>query len=224
MAVPGIRVRPILRRLRHSPLFTFLTLLTLAIGIGANTAIFSVIGAVLLKPLPYPEADRLVGVWHTARGLHMRLLNSNPASYFTYREEGRAFAENGLWTTNPMTVTGLAESEQVPGLQVTAGVLPLLGTKPFLGRLFSAQDDTPGSPLTAILSYGYWKDRLGGDPAIIGRTILADSRQREIIGVLPRDFRFLDMPASLIVPLRLNRGEVHLGNFSYVGIARLRPG
>src|SRR5690348_16879546 len=97
MALSSTGLRPVLRRLRRSPMFTLMTLLTLAVGIGANTAIFSVVNGVLLKPLPYPEPDRLVGVWHTAPGLNIQQLNSSPASYFTYREEGRSFQENGLW-------------------------------------------------------------------------------------------------------------------------------
>src|SRR3954470_10167472 len=103
-----------MRRLGRAPLFTFLTLLTLAIGIGANTAIFSVINSVLLKPLPYPDPDRLAGVWHSAPGLNIPLLNSSPATYFTHREEGRTFQDTGLWTTSSITITGKAEPEQVP--------------------------------------------------------------------------------------------------------------
>lgn len=224
MAFSRNGIRPVFRRLRRSPLFTFLTLLTLAIGIGANTAIFSVINAVLLKPLPYPDSDRLVGIWHTAPGLNIKQLVSAPANYFTYREEGRSFEHVGLWNTSSFTVTGLAEPEQVPGLAMTVEVLPILGAKPFLGRSFTQNDDSPGSPLTVILSYGYWRDRFGADASIIGRTIMADSRPREVIGVLPRDFRFLDKKVSLIVPLRLDRSQVFLGNFSYLGIAKLRPG
>ena len=149
MAFSSIDIRPILRRLRRDPLFTMVTLLTLAIGIGANTAIFSVVRGVLLEPLPYPDPDRLVGVWHTAPGFNTQQLVSSPASYFTYREENRSFTDNGMWTTNSMSITGLAEPEQVPGLAVTVGVLPILGVRPFLGRPFSAQDDSPGAPLTA---------------------------------------------------------------------------
>src|SRR5438270_1042944 len=118
-----------------------------------------------------------------------------------------------------MTVTGKAEPEQVPSLQVTGGVLPILGAKLAMGRGFTAQDDAPGGPLTVILSHGYWKDRLGGDTAVLGRTIMADSRPREVIGVLAPDFRFLDTKASLVVPLQLDRTRAFLGNFSYLGIA-----
>ena len=188
------------------------------------STLFSVISAVLLKPLPYPDPDRLVAVWHAAPGLNINLMSSAPFTYFTYREECRSFEETGLWAPGSMSVTGLAEPEQVPGLQVTVGVLPLLGVKPFLGRLFTPRDDSPGSPLTAILSYGYWKNRFGGDSSILGRTIMADSQPREVIGVLPRDFRFLDFDPSLFVPLRLDRSQVRLGNFSFMGIARLRAG
>jgi predicted permease len=215
---------PVFRRLARTPLFTGLTIATLPIGIGANTAIFSVINGVLLQPLPYPESGRLIGVWHTAPGLNIPRLVSSPAHYFTYREEGRAFTGVGLWTTNAITITGTAEPERVPGLLVTDGVLGILMAQPLLGRLFTREDDLPGRPLTAILSYDYWQSHFGGDPAAVGRTIIADSRPRQIIGVLPRRFRFLDTRVSVIVPLQLNRADVFLGNYSYLGIARLRPG
>jgi putative ABC transport system permease protein len=216
--------RPVVRRLGRAPLFTFLTLLTLAIGIGANTAIFSIIDGVLLKPLPYPDPDRLVGVWHSAPGLGIPQLVSSPSTYLTYREQGRAFEDTGLWTTASITVTGKAEPEQVPSLVVTAGVLPILGATPAIGRGFTAHDDAPGSPLTVILTHGYWKDRFGGDTSVLGRTIMADSRPREVIGVLSSNFRFLDLKVSMVVPLQLEPSRVYLGNFSYVGIARLRRG
>jgi predicted permease len=205
-------------------LFTFLTLLTLAIGIGANAAIFSVIDGVLLKPLPYPDPDRLIAVWHTAPGMNVAQLSSSPATYFTYREESRTFQQTGLWTGTSVTITGRTEPEQARGISVTEDVLPLLGIQPALGRWFTHADDSPGSPLTIILTHGYWKDRFGGDPSIIGRTIIADSQPREVIGVLPANFRFMDLKLSVILPLRLDRSRVFVGNFSFRGIARLRPG
>ena len=147
------------RLLRKHPGFTAVALLTLALAIGANTAIFSVLDGVLLKPLPYPHAEELVGVWHTAPGVNITDLNSAPFLYFTYREEGRTFVDIGLWTERSASVPGLAEPERVTVLRVTDGVLPLLGVPPLLGRVFSRQDDQAGSPPTVLLCHGYWQLR-----------------------------------------------------------------
>lgn len=125
------------RRLLHAPLFTSVTLLTLAIGIGANTAIFSVVYGVLLKPLPFAEPERLVAMWHKAPGLGIDKLNQSPATYLTIRDDGRVFQDIGIWQTDAMSITGRGEPERVQGLQVTDGVLPLLGVVPVKGRLFS---------------------------------------------------------------------------------------
>lgn len=217
-------MKQILRRLIHSPLFTVLTLLTLAIGIGANSAIFSVIEGVLLKPLPYPEPDRLVGVWLKAPGLNLEEVNASPSMYFIYSEQSRTFEQMGVWGYGSVSVTGTAEPEQVDTVRVTPEILPIMGAQPVLGRLFNKTDDTPGTPETVILTHGYWQRRLGGDMSVIGRRLTLDGQPTEVIAVLPEGFRFMDTQAQMIVPLRLNRSEVRLGNFSYRGIARLKPG
>ena len=212
------------RRLLRSPMFTTMTLVTLAVGIGANTAIFSVVSAVLLKPLPYQEADRLVGVWESAPGIGFPEINSSPATYFTFREESRTFEDIGLWRIDSVTVTGIGEPERVDSLEVTDGTLPILGLQSILGRWFSRKDDTPGTPETAMLSYGYWQRRFGADRSVIGRRIVVDSVAREVIGVLPKGFRFMDRPFDVVLPFRFDRSKVFVGNFSYQGLARLKPG
>ena len=213
-----------MRRLSRSPLFTAATLITLAIGIGANTAIFSVLNGVLIKPLPFAEPDRLVAVWQTAAGLSLPEVNASPATYYTYREENRTFEDIGLWRGDSATVTGVAEPEHVDSMSVTDGVLPILGVQPVLGRWFTRKDDTPGSPKTAVLSYGYWQRRFGADPSVIGRRLLIDGEAREVIGILPADFRFMYLRPAIVVPLQFNRAEVFIGNFSYQAVARLKPG
>ena len=220
----GQQLKHVFRRLMRSPMFTAITLATLAIGIGANTAIFSVIEGVLLKPLPYPRPEELVGVWHTAKGLNIDELNIAPSLYFTYREQGRTFQEIGIWRGGTASVTGLVEPEQVDILEVTDGTLPALGIQPILGRWFSRQDDSPKSPETVLLTYGYWQTRFGGDRSVIGRRIIVDGQAREIIGVMPQSFRFLDLKPALITPLQFDRAAVVLGNFSYEALARLKPG
>ena len=219
-----MRLNQILRSLARNPLFTGVAVLTLATGIGANTAIFSVIEGVLLKPLPYPRSHELVALDHAAPGVNIQRAGAAPFLYFTYREEGRAFQDVGLWSTGTVSVTGLAEPEEVRTLFVTDGILSMLGVQPKLGRLFSRTDDAPGSPETVVLTSGYWRSKFGADSSAIGRTLMLDSRPREIIGVLPDTFRFLDRNVSLVVPYQFDRSKVFLGQFSYSAIARLKPG
>ncbi len=223
MSFPA-EARYIARRLLRSPIFTATTILTLALGVGATTAIFSLVWAVLFKPLPYPEPDRLAGVWHTAPGLGIRELNASPATYFTYREEGKTFEDIALYSSGAVNLTGIAEPERVPALYVTDGFLPLLRVQPLLGRRFTLADDTPGTPETVMLTHGYWREKYGGDRLVIGRTIQINGQPREVIGVLPEGFSFLDISFSFLLPQRFRRSEVFVGNFSYEAVARLKPG
>ena len=217
-------MKPILRRLARAPMFTVITLITLAIGIGANTAIFSVLNGVLLKPLPYPDPDRLVGVWETAHLQGMQEVNASPATYFTFREESRTFQDIGLWRYDSVNITGTGEPEQIDALDITDGLLPILGGQPIRGRWFAHKDDSLGSPKTVILAYGYWQRKFGGDPSVVGRRIVVDGEASEIIGILPPGFRFMNSTAALIEPLQLDRAKVFIGNFSYRAVARLKPG
>ena len=212
------------RRLRGSPGFTAVSVLTLALGIGAGAAIFSVIDGVLLKPLPYPHSERLVALRHTAPGINIADLNIAPSLYFTYREENRVFQDIGMWSGDTTSVTSLAEPGEVPCLVVTNRFLPLLGVEPALGRAFAASDDDPGSERTVMLSDGYWKSRFGGDRSVIGRRVMLDGNAYNVIGVLPPSFQFLNTEVSLLLPLRIHRAEVRLFNFCCQGIARLKPG
>ena len=213
----------VLRRLLHSPGFTAATLMTLAIGIGANTAVFSVVNGILLKPLPYPEPERLVGLWHSAAGLNIKELNMCPTLYFTYSDEGRTFEQVGGFRTGLVFVTRTGRPEQVRGLFVTHEVLPMLGVQPATGRLFGAKDTVQGNPKTAIVSWGFRQSHFG-DSSPVGRHVVVDGEDREIVGVLPRNFRFADQQPGMVLPLQYNRAKLVLGNFGLRGIARLRPG
>jgi predicted permease len=219
-----MRFRYVLRRLRKSPMFTITTVVTLAIGIGANAAIFSVIEGILLKPLPYTDPDRLISIDHDAPGVNIHQAGIAPFLYFTYREQSHTLADVGMFQSDNVSITGLAEPERLRSVSLTDGVLPMLGVRPALGRLFSRQDDLPGSPATALLSYGYWQRRFGGSASAVGRRILADGNAVEIVGVLPASFRFMDRDVDLFRPLQYDRAQTHLGNFSFAGIARLKPG
>ena len=217
-------IRQVVRRLMRSPMFTTVTLLTIAIGVGANSAVFSVVNGVLLKPLPYPDPGALISVSQAAPPLGIRDLSASPSDYFTFREENRTFQQFGVWTGGSAAVTGQAVPEQVRCLYVTEGTLNALGVQPAAGRWFTLSDDTPGSAETAILTYGYWQRKFGGNPAAVGGQLIVDGKLTGVAGVMPQSFRFLDEKPDLILPMRLDRPKVHLGNFSYRGIARLKPG
>jgi predicted permease len=216
--------RHALRRMRRAPTFTAAVIVTLALGIGANTAIFGVIDSILIRPLAYPRAEALVSVSHTVAGMPgVATAPCSPSMYFTYREENRIFEQFGVWSSRGASVTGVADPEMSPTLFVTNGVLDAVGVKPLLGRWFSQTDDTPGSPETVMLTYGYWQRRFGGDPSIVGRTLTIDSRPRTVIGVMPEAFHFQRAP-ELILPQRFERNIQFLANFQYQGIGRLKPG
>ena len=217
-------VRFAARRLRRSPAFTAVCVLTLAVGIGANSAIFSVINGILLKPLPYHNPDELIDLNHTAPGVNFPDANPAPFLYFTYREQGRSFQSLGLYVAGTAGVKGFAGVEEVPCLAMTSEILPMLGIKPALGRWFSEKDDAPGSAPTMVLMQGWWQQRFGGDRSVIGRHITVDGTSREVIGVMPANFRFLDQDAAFLLPLQLDRNKAVLGQFSFPGIARLKPG
>src|SRR5512145_169583 len=219
-----IRIRRIARRLVRTPLFTSVAILTLGLGIGANAAIFSVVHGVLLKPLPFAEPDTLVGVWHSAPGLGFPVMNQSPATYLTYREEGRSFDDIGMWDNTSVTVTGAGEPERIDALLVTDGTLGVLRVEPFMGRRFTADDDSPKTPERVMLAHAYWQRKFGSDPGVVGRQVTVDGRPREIIGVLPPGFKFLNNNAQLLLPFRFNRAEVFVGNFSYQAVARLKAG
>jgi predicted permease len=225
MAPMRAQFKQILRRLRRAPMFTAVTMITLAAGIGANTAVFSVLEGVLLKPLPYPDSDRLAAVQLTAPGINVKDFDLSPSHYFVFRDQSAVFQDIGLYQTDSDSVTSEAEPERVKALIVTDGTLPILGIQPMLGRVFNKADDTPGAPDTVVLTYGYWRRKWSGDTSVIGKTITVDGKPREIIGVMPKQFHFLDRAdPGLITPMQLDRDKTKLGNFSYNGVARLKPG
>jgi predicted permease len=217
-------MRHALRRLLRSPAFSLTALITIGAAIGANALIFSIVNGVVLRPLPFADPERLVGVWHVAPGLGMPgPMNQGPTTYFTYREN-KVFDDIGMWDNTAVTVTGRGEPERVDGLLVTDGTLPIVGVRPALGRTFTPADDSPGSAETVMVSHDYWRRVLGGNASAVGQSIEIDGRPREIIGVLPEGFRFLRYNPAVVMPLRFNRQEVFIGNFSFQAVARLKPG
>jgi predicted permease len=218
-----------LRRLRKSPGFGVTVLLTLAIGIGANTAVFSVVHSVLLKPLPYPDSDRLVSLSLNAPGAaglssFQTGLPLSPSMYFALSENNRTFQALGVWINGKSNVTGLARPEEVNTIFITDGVLEALGVPPAAGRELIAADQVPHGPMNVMLSYGYWQRRFGGDPAALGRAIVIDSQARTIVGVMPRGFRIIDQDFDILAPFAFERNKQPLAGFGLHGLGRLKAG
>jgi predicted permease len=217
------------RRLGKSRGFAATVLLTLAIGIGANTAVFSVVNSVLRKPLPYPDSERLVALWLNAPGAgglanFSSGLQLSASMFFTFSEHNRTFQSLGIWTSRTANVTGVAQPEEVHTALVSDGVLQTLEVPAMLGRWLSSVDQDPRGAKRIMLSYGYWQRRFGGDRGVIGRTIQVDSQARQIVGVMPRGFRLVDQDFDLLAPLALDRNHQKLAGFGYNGVARLKPG
>ena len=222
-------LRYAVRTLRQNPTFTGAALLTLAIGIGANTAVFSVVNSVLLNPLPYPKSEQLVAIWQKAPGAPGLAdvsgdLRSSVSLYFAYSENNHSFQSMGIWFPTTLTVTGIAQPEEVRALLICDGTLQTLGVPSVLGRWILSEDQKPGGPTRIMLGYGYWQRRFGGDPSVIGRTITVNSRSWEIIGVMPAGFKIGDTAGDLIVPARPDRNGLTLAGFGWQGVARLKPG
>ncbi|HEX5050038.1 MAG TPA: ABC transporter permease, partial [Gammaproteobacteria bacterium] len=226
------------RELRHAvrgalrrPAYTLAAVLTLALGLGATTAIFSVVNTVLLKPLPYPNAERLVAISHVARNQGDGRIDVVSSMYLTYRKESRTLRNIGLYGNGGQSVTGVGEPEQARALFVTHEVLLALGVQPALGRLFTEADDTPpiqgADPI--IITYGYWQRKFGGDPDVIGRAMTVDARPSQVVGVMPAGFRFLDMApdAEIILTIKTAPLGAVLGNSAFAAqraLAELAPG
>jgi predicted permease len=217
-------VRSVLRLARKQPFFTAAVVLMLALGLGASTAIFSVVYGVLLKPLPFPESERIVQVWGSLPSRQLTQLALTEANFWDMRDWNRAFEELGVLRNTSFTLTGEGMApERVTGATVSVGFFRALAVQPVAGRLFSPGEDDPGAPRErAILSNRFWRQRFGGDPAIVGRTILLDSRPYAVVGVLPAGTPWLDA-AELFVPF-LRRADANRGSWEFVGIGRIRNG
>jgi putative ABC transport system permease protein len=213
-----------LRRLFKSPAFALTAIITVGAAIGANALIFSVVNGVILKPLPYADPSTLVGAWLTAPGVMQGPLQQSAGTYFMLRENAQSFEDIGLWQTSSATITGRGEPEQVETLYVTDATLPLLRIKPALGRLFTREDDLPNGPSVVIISHRYWQRAFGGSPSAIGQTLMFNGAAREVVGVLPEDFRFLRADPQVVHPQKIDRKTIHAAGFNYQGIARLKPG
>jgi putative ABC transport system permease protein len=209
------------RTVWKQPAFTAAAVLTLALGIGATTAIFSVVYGVLLKPLPFDEPESLVTVRQHAP--HGAGTNHGPATYLTYRENQQVFEGIGAWDPAEVSITGGGNPERIEALRVSASTLPLLRVTPMVGRVFSAEDDTPGGPLRVILTYGYWQRRFAGNPNVVSHSLVVDGRPAEVIGVLPATFTFLRTRPEVVLPMPLDPSVPRGISFGFQALARLKP-
>jgi predicted permease len=215
-----------LRALRKSPGFTLVAVLTLAFGIGADTLMFSVVNAVLVRPLPYARPDRLVHVWETQTSQPSDRERASYPNFLDWRREQAVFAALEGYDETNVTVTGRDGAERANGVRVTSGLLPLLGVAPAIGSGFTEQDDAPGGTQTVLLSHAFWISRFGADPGVVGRTISIDGIPYEIRGVLPRGFSFAPAgDADLWLPLGWS-SQARAQRFTHwVGVVgRLRDG
>jgi putative ABC transport system permease protein len=214
-----------LRMLIRSPGFTAVAVLSLALGIGANTAIFSLVEAVLLRPLPFPEPDRLVMVWEASSGNKSLRGNPAPGNYSDWRTQNRVFEHVAAFSNTSFNLTGDGEPEKINGQAVTANFFALLGSKPVLGRTFLEEDDRPEAGKIVLLSYGLWQRRFGGDPNLLGRDILLNDQKFSVVGVIPADFQLLGAEIGLWVPAAFSQHDLtDRGSHYLTVIARLKSG
>ena len=220
-----------IRMLVKSPGFTLIAVVTLALGIGANTTIFSVINTTVLKPIPFPDPQRLVLVWETfGKGPDNWNIVSAP-NFWDFRRQSRSFEGMAIFDSAGrgynLSPTGTKqEPEQVSGLRVSSGFFDVLGVKPLLGRTFLPEEENLGRDRVVVLSYGLWKRRYGGDPALVGRTIKVDGEDFTVVGVMPRQFQwqFWSSPRQLWVPVGYTKTDFGRDENSFVALARLKPG
>jgi len=218
-------LRYALRMLAKNPGFTFVAVMALALGIGANSAIFSVIDAVLLRPLPYKNAAQLVTVWEEAKKLGFPFNTPSPANFLDWREQNSVFSCMAATADKSFNLTGRGEPERLDGERVSANLFPLLGAEPFLGRSFLPEEDAPGKGDAVVLSYGLWQRRFGAASDIIGKPIVLNGASYRVVGVMPRDFVLPGHKDQLWVPLAFDSKEAaSRGNHYLRVIARLKPG
>jgi putative ABC transport system permease protein len=216
--------------LGRNPGFTAVAVITLALGIGANTAIFSVVNAVLLRPLPYKDPDRLVFVWETDRQRGGRWHSVTPADFVDWREQNGVFEDMAAVAISSVNLTGNGEPKTLEGHRVSASLFPLLGVSPLLGRTFLAEEDRPGGDRVVILSHRLWQEGFGADPRLIGKTLTLDGEMHTVVGIMPPSFRFFDVfrgakPADLWLPYPFKDDPPTQRDVARLQvIARLKPG
>ena len=220
-------VRYAFRTLRRNPGFAIVVLLTLALGIGANAAIFSVVNGVLLRPLPYRDADRLMVIWGDLKRPGLNGIPASAGEYVDYRDRSHAFEQVAAYDTVGLNLTGGGEPERVEGAVVTTTFFSLLGASAQVGRTFVAAEDQPGRDDVVVLSHSLWTRRFSANPAIVGQTIPVDGHPTQVVGVMPAAFRFPDRSIEIWKPFLLDAealSDNNRGSHGYTALARLKAG
>ena len=213
------------RKLLRSPGFSAIAILTLALGIGANTAIFSVVHSVLLTPLPFERPQELYGLWHNGHGIGISQIEQSNSTYSVYRELAESFSEVGMADGDfSMSLTEIGESVRVETGAATASLFEVLGVSPLLGRTFTEEEDDPGAPQVAIMSYEFWRGRFGADPDILGRSLRLNGTTWNVIGVMPAGFNYSGENTEIWIPHVIAPEDLGRVNFSYEAVGRLKPG
>src|SRR5574341_96776 len=213
------------RMLWKKPGFTLIAVITLALGIGANTAIFSVANEALLRPLPYQNPDELVMVWETAPKLGFPHNDVAPANFIDWRDQNQVFTHIAAFGGASLSLTGRGEPERIEGERVSASLFPLLGVAPALGRVFTEQEDRDGAQGVIVLSHGLWQRRFGGDPGVVGQSLTLDNRPYTVVGVMPAHFRFPGREQEFWTPMAFEPEETAGRGDHYLSVvARLKPG
>ncbi|MGH9854004.1 MAG: ABC transporter permease, partial [Blastocatellia bacterium] len=223
-----------LRTLAKNPGFTIVAVLSLAIGIGANSAIFSVTNTLLLRPLSYQDADRLAILWQRSLGLNVAQDWFSPGQYLDVKTQNRVFKQVAVTIGASFNLTGQGGPEHVDGARVSSSLFPLLGAKAMLGRVVLPEEDQPGKPAVVILSYGFWQRRFGGDPGVIGQKLILSGNSMEIVGVMQPGFSLTKEVmltvnaierADLLLPLPMSESaRTNRGNEDFNIFAKLKPG
>jgi predicted permease len=213
-----------LRGYMKSPAFTAITVLTLGLGMGAVTAIFSVVDGVLLESLPYPNAERLVSIQHNATGMDIVGMPSARGLHVFYSEASRSFDALSLYSARTGTLTGLGDARRISTAYVTPSLFDVLSAQAAVGRVLTDEEGVPGGPAVVVLSDGFWSREFGRDQEILGRTVQLDGTAHEVVGVMPPDFAFPDPSVALWVPLRVDPAGTQFGGFNYPALARVRQG
>src|SRR5262245_12298802 len=216
-------IRYILRTLRQTPAFTIAVVITLAVGIGATTAIYSVVHTVLLRPLPYAQPERLVRIWETNAPLNISGFSASALNFLSWQERSRSFEALAIIRGSAANLTGDGEPERVVANMVSADFWTMTGIRMVAGRTFAPDEATAGNDRVAIVSERLWRERYGSDPAIIGRTIAVNAEQRVVVGVAPQDMGHT-ADSDLWLPLVINPAEENRGNHVVTAIGMLRPG
>ncbi len=222
--VPPQDARFALRLLRKTPAFTLVAVLTLGLAVAANTVVFSVVDAVLVRPLPYPDPASLVRIDTQFPSSGFSQFWTSPPEYLALVRDARSYDSVGAWVSGTVNLTGGDHPVFVNAANTTASLLPTLGVQPLLGRFFDASEDTPGPPRAVVIGYGLWQSAFGGDPNVVGKTAQIDAQPVTVVGVMPKGFDYPVAGTEMWIPVRIDRAKMSSSNHYLTVVARLRQG